>query len=89
MKKLLRLTFGITIFIVIASLLSGCQWLNDLRASILKKTDDTVTQVNTSIENTAAQLKKAKEAVDKKVQELQDAAKKVNDAVDAVKKVTQ
>lgn len=73
---------------IIATALSGCKFLDDLRASILRKGEETVDTVTQKAKEVSDQIKKTKDQIEQKVQDVQNAVKEVNEAVDAVKKVT-
>lgn len=75
--------------------LAGCEFLDNLRASILQKGGETIDTAVKKAGEVKEQVKKTKESVEKKVKEVQDAvnevkeaADEVQEALDAVKKVT-
>ena len=77
------------------TLLTGCEFLDNLRASILKKGGETIDAASKKAEEIKDQVKKTKESVEKKVEDVQNAVKEVKEAtnqvqeaLDAVKKVT-
>ncbi|MEK7524428.1 MAG: hypothetical protein AAB588_05370 [Patescibacteria group bacterium] len=78
----------LALVLVLVGLLSGCQFLDNLRAKILKQTSDTASGITKTVENVNSQIKKTKDSVEKKVNDVRNAVKEVGEAVDAVKKVT-
>lgn len=83
---------------IIASLtlLSGCEFLDNLRSSILQKGGETIDAAAKKADEIKDQVKKTKESVEKKVEDVQNAvnevkqaANEVQEAIDAVKKVTE
>ncbi|MBI2638811.1 hypothetical protein HYW83_04450 [Candidatus Peregrinibacteria bacterium] len=76
------------IFILIA-LLSGCEFLSNLRTKILNQANTTAESVTKKVDEVGDQLQKTKESVEKKVEDVKNAVKEVGEAVDAVKKVTE
>lgn len=88
-KSNTRGVFILLVSLFIAASLAGCEWLDDLRASILKKTDETVQEVGKTVDEATAQVKKTKDAVEKKIDDVKNAAKELEEAVDAVKKISE
>lgn len=86
MKKNLHLK--IFAFLVLLILLSGCEFLSNLRSKILNQANTTAESVTKKVGEIGDQLEKTKDSVDKKVQDVKNAVKEVGEAVDAVKKVT-
>lgn len=92
MKKRL-ITFMALIALI--SILSGCDFLENLRTSILQKGGETIDAAAKKAEEIKDQVKKTKDSVEKKVEDVQNAvnevkqaADEVQEALDAVKKVT-
>lgn len=80
---------------VLLLLLSGCEFLDNLRTKIRGQIDETVTNVGKKVEEVGGQIEKTKRSVEQKIEdiekaarEVKEAAKEVNEAVEAVKKVT-
>lgn len=95
MKKKIHTILIISAVIVLMILLSGCDFLDNLRASILQKGEETIDAAAKKVEEVKDQVKKTKESVEKKVEDVQNAVKEVKEAtnqvqeaLDAVKKVT-
>lgn len=91
----LKRSIAILILLVLIASLSGCEFLDNLRASILQKGGETIDTAVKKAEEVKDQVKKTKKSVEKKVKEVQDAvnevkeaADEVQEALDAVKKVT-
>ncbi|MBI4994232.1 hypothetical protein HZC21_01135 [Candidatus Peregrinibacteria bacterium] len=85
----------IAMLIALITLLSGCEVLDNLRASILQKGGETIDAAVKKVKEVKDQVKKTKESVEKKVEDVQNAVKEVKEAtdqvqeaLDAVKKVT-
>lgn len=87
----------IYIFILLGLIfaLAGCDFLENLRTSILQKGGETIDAAAKKAEEVKGQIKKTKESVEKKVEDVQNAVKEVQEAtnqvqeaLDAVKKVT-
>lgn len=72
---------------ILLLLLTGCQWLNDLRNSILQKTNKTVEDIGYQYEKTKMSVEEKAQEVERAAKEVKEAAKEVKEAVDAVKKV--
>lgn len=96
-KKLgiLRFSVALLALLTFSILLSGCDFLDNLRASILQKGGETIDAAAKKAEEVKDQIKKTKESVEKKVEDVQNAVKEVQEAtnqvqeaLDAVKKVT-
>lgn len=92
MKKRLIILLAL-IALIIA--LAGCDFLDNLRTSILQKGGETIDAAAKKAEEVKGQIKKTKESVEKKVEDVQNAVKEVQEAtnqvqeaLDAVKKVT-
>lgn len=92
MKKRLIILLAL---IALIFTLSGCEFLDNLRASILQKGGETIDAAAKKAEEIKDQVKKTKESVEKKVEDVQNAVKEVQEAtnqvqeaLDAVKKVT-
>lgn len=83
-KFLLRLGILSTVLV----LLSGCEFLDNLRAKILGQIDTTTSRVTQKAKEIQEQAEKTRAAVSQKVQDVQNAVREVGEAVDAVKKVT-
>jgi peptidoglycan hydrolase CwlO-like protein len=84
MKKSL-LVIGI---LALVGLLSGCEFLANLRTKILNQANTTAESVTKKVGEIGDQLEKTKESVEQKVEDVKSAVKEVGEAVDAVKKVT-
>lgn len=83
----IKKTILITI-LILAILLSGCEFLDNLRLKILKQVDTTTENVTKKADEVKGQFNKTKDAINQKISDVENAAKEVKEAVDAVKKVT-
>lgn len=70
------------------TLLSGCEFLDNLRTKILNQANTTAESVTKKVNEVGDQLQKTKESVEQKVEDVKSAVKEVGEAVEAVKKVT-
>ena len=97
--------FQVFILAALLFLLSGCELLDNLRASLFskipvkdlkKQAESVIDETQKKIEDVKQQIKTTKESIEKKVQDVQNAAREVNEAVKqvneaagAIKKVTE
>lgn len=79
----------LVLLISLLFLLTGCQFLSDLRNSILQKTNKTVEDIGYQFEKTKMSVEQKAEEVEHAAKKVQEAAKEVKEAVDAVKKVSE
>ncbi|GEM_PF-5782853 len=83
-----KIPLRILAIVALLTLLSGCEFLSNMRAKILNQANTTAESVTKKVGEIGDQLEKTKDSVDKKVQDVKNAVKEVGEAVDAVKKVT-
>ncbi len=84
----------ISLLCILTIFLSGCEFLNKIRAALWKQTEQTVQSVNEKVGAVGEQINKTAESVKQKVQdvttaaeEVQKAADQIGEAVDAVRKI--